>query len=128
MTGGSYFPLLLLDVTGFFLLQLFFWNTDNWEKIKSVALQLPAGKAPQGDTRVQFLSDQVRFLVCHETQLAIYDANKMECVRQVRCYTLCNEFKYAVNKFLTFFLYCSGYHKKYFLHLYLVQPAPAIAN
>ncbi|XVF62520.1 hypothetical protein PTKIN_Ptkin09bG0014900 [Pterospermum kingtungense] len=62
--------------------QLFFWNSDNWEKIKSVALQLPGGKAPQGDTRVQFLSDQVRLLVCHETQLAIYDANKMECIRQ----------------------------------------------
>ncbi|XP_022760612.1 topless-related protein 2-like [Durio zibethinus] len=62
--------------------QLFFWNTDNWEKIKSVALQLPAGKAPQGDTRVQFHSDQVRLLVCHEMQLAVYDANKMECIRQ----------------------------------------------
>ncbi|XP_038991993.1 topless-related protein 2-like [Hibiscus syriacus] len=62
--------------------QLFFWNTDNWEKIKSVTLPLPAGKAPQGDTRVQFHSDQVRLLVCHETQLAIYDASKMECIRQ----------------------------------------------
>ncbi|TYH01743.1 hypothetical protein ES288_A09G084400v1 [Gossypium darwinii] len=62
--------------------QLFFWNTDNWEKIKSVTLQLPAGKTSQGDTRVQFHSDQVRLLVCHETQLAIYDANKMECIRQ----------------------------------------------
>ncbi|XVF28270.1 hypothetical protein REPUB_Repub15cG0015300 [Reevesia pubescens] len=62
--------------------QLFFWNTDNWEKIKSVALQLPAGKAPPGDTRVQFHSDQVRLLVCHETQLAVYDANKMERIRQ----------------------------------------------
>ncbi|KAK8619660.1 hypothetical protein V6N13_135942 [Hibiscus sabdariffa] len=62
--------------------QLFFWNTDSWEKIKSVALPLPSGKTPQGDTRVQFHSDQVRFLVCHETQLAIYDASKMECIRQ----------------------------------------------
>ncbi|XWS08546.1 hypothetical protein CRYUN_Cryun40dG0011800 [Craigia yunnanensis] len=62
--------------------QLFFWNTDNWEKIKSVALQLPAAKAHQGDTRVQFHSDQVRLLVCHETQLAVYDVNKMACMRQ----------------------------------------------
>ncbi|XP_022722525.1 topless-related protein 2-like isoform X2 [Durio zibethinus] len=61
--------------------QLFFWNADNWEKIKSVALQLPTRKAPQGDTRVQFYSDQVRLLVCHETQLAVYDANKMEQMR-----------------------------------------------
>ncbi|XVE65573.1 hypothetical protein DITRI_Ditri08aG0010600 [Diplodiscus trichospermus] len=62
--------------------QLFFWNTENWDKIKSLALQLPAGKAPQGDTRVQFHSDQVRFLACHETQLAVYDASKMERIRQ----------------------------------------------
>ncbi|KAE8686715.1 Topless-related protein 2 [Hibiscus syriacus] len=27
--------------------QIFFWNTDNWEKIKSVTLPLPAGKDPQ---------------------------------------------------------------------------------
>ncbi|KAK8475239.1 hypothetical protein V6N11_018727 [Hibiscus sabdariffa] len=27
--------------------QLFFWNTDSWEKIKSVALPLPSGKTPQ---------------------------------------------------------------------------------
>ena len=91
------------DVIGFFLLQLFFWNTDNWEKIKSVALQLPPGKGPQGDTRVQFHSDQEQLLVCHETQLAVYDANKMERMRQVKCYTLCNEFKYVVNTFLMFF-------------------------
>ena len=92
-----FFLLLLMLLPSFFLffLQLFFWNADNWEKIKSVALQLPAGKAPQGDTRVQFHSDQVRFLVCHETQLAVYDANKMERMLQVKGYTLCYEFKYA---------------------------------
>ncbi|KHG04331.1 Topless-related 2 -like protein [Gossypium arboreum] len=62
--------------------QLFFWNMENWEKMKSVALQLPPGRTPQGATRVQFHSDQVRLLVCHETQLAVYDANKMECIQQ----------------------------------------------
>ncbi|XP_044486596.1 topless-related protein 2-like isoform X2 [Mangifera indica] len=62
--------------------QIIFWNTDTWEKRKSVAIQLPAGKAPVGDTRVQFHSDQVWLLVCHETQLALYDAAKMECIRQ----------------------------------------------
>ena len=107
MTSGSYIFFITAYVIAFFFsfffLQLFFWNADNWEKIKSVALQLPAGKAPQGDTRVQFHSDQVRFLVCHETQLAVYDANKMERMRQVKCYTLCNEFKYVVNTFLMFF-------------------------
>lgn len=58
------------------------WSIDTWEKRKSVALQIPAGMAPTGDTRVQFHSDQIRMLVVHETQLAIYDASKMERVRQ----------------------------------------------
>lgn len=44
---------------------------------------MPAGKAPVGDTRVQFYSDQIRLLVFHETQLATYDASKMERIRQV---------------------------------------------
>ncbi|KAE8684086.1 Protein TOPLESS [Hibiscus syriacus] len=58
------------------------WRIDTWEKRKSVAIQIPAGKAPTGDTRVQFHSDQIRMLVFHETQLAIYDASKMERIRQ----------------------------------------------
>ncbi|KAK6930217.1 WD40 repeat [Dillenia turbinata] len=61
--------------------QICFWNTDSWDKRKSITIQLPAGKAP-GDTRVQFHSDQVRLLVCHETQLAVYDASKMDRIRQ----------------------------------------------
>ncbi|KAE8736027.1 TOPLESS-related 2 isoform 3 [Hibiscus syriacus] len=62
--------------------QLFFWNTGDREKINSVSLQLPAGEAPQDPTRVEFHSDQVHLLVRHETVLAVYDANKMECIRQ----------------------------------------------
>ncbi|XP_048324289.2 topless-related protein 3 isoform X3 [Ziziphus jujuba] len=62
--------------------QLCLWSIDTWEKRKSVALQIPAGKAPLGDTRVQFHSDQVRLLVVHETQLAVYDASKMDRIRQ----------------------------------------------
>ncbi|XP_062175921.1 topless-related protein 2 isoform X2 [Alnus glutinosa] len=62
--------------------QLCFWSTESWEKRKSVTIQLPAGKVPVGDTRVQFHSDQIRLLVCHETQLAVYDASKMERIRQ----------------------------------------------
>ncbi|XP_074276734.1 topless-related protein 3-like [Silene latifolia] len=62
--------------------QLCVWSIDTWEKRKSIMIQLPAGKAASGDTRVQFHSDQTRLLVIHETQLAIYDASKMECIRQ----------------------------------------------
>jgi hypothetical protein len=42
-----------------------------------------AGKAPSGNTRVQFSSDQNHLLVVQETQLAIYDASKMERIYQV---------------------------------------------
>ncbi|KAI3810476.1 hypothetical protein L1987_20091 [Smallanthus sonchifolius] len=59
-----------------------FWSIDSWEKRKMMQIQLPPGKAPTGDTRVQFHSDQTRLLVSHETQLAIYDASKMEHIRQ----------------------------------------------
>ncbi|GFZ07186.1 TOPLESS-related 2 [Actinidia rufa] len=62
--------------------QLCVWSIDTWEKRKAVPIQLPAGKAPNGDTRVQFHSDQIRLLVSHETQLAIYDASKMDRIRQ----------------------------------------------
>ncbi|XP_052199318.1 topless-related protein 3 [Diospyros lotus] len=58
------------------------WSIDTWERKKTFPIQLPAGKAPSGDTRVQFHSDQIRLLVSHETQLAIYDATKMDRVRQ----------------------------------------------
>jgi len=64
--------------------QLCVWSIDTWEKRKSVPIQLPAGKAPVGDTRVQFHLDQIRLLVVHETQLAIYDASKMDRIRQVK--------------------------------------------
>ena len=65
-------------------LQLCLWSIDSWEKRKSVTIQLPAGKAPVGDTRVQFHTDQIRLLVAHETQIAIYDASKMDRIRQVQ--------------------------------------------
>ncbi|KAH7853284.1 hypothetical protein Vadar_000920 [Vaccinium darrowii] len=62
--------------------QLCIWTINTWEKLKSVPIQLPAGKARNGDTRVQFHSDQTHLLVSHETQLAIYDASNMDRIRQ----------------------------------------------
>jgi hypothetical protein len=61
------------------------WNTDGWEKQKTRFLQLPPGRTPsaQSDTRVQFHQDQIQFLVVHETQLAIFEATKLECLKQV---------------------------------------------
>ncbi|KAH7854981.1 hypothetical protein Vadar_019801 [Vaccinium darrowii] len=56
--------------------QLCIWSIDTWKKLKSVPIQLPAGKARNGDTRVQFHSNQIYLLVSHETQLAIYDPSR----------------------------------------------------
>ncbi|KAI8529420.1 hypothetical protein RHMOL_Rhmol12G0223700 [Rhododendron molle] len=64
--------------------QLYVWNSDTWEKQKTRFLQIPGGRTPttQSDTRVQFHQDQTHFLVVHETQLSIYEATKLDCVKQ----------------------------------------------
>ncbi|GMY35822.1 topless-related protein 4-like [Fagus crenata] len=67
--------------------QLCVWSTDGWEKQASKFLQMPGGpggrtQAPLADTRVQFHLDQIHLLVVHETQIAIYDAPKLECLKQ----------------------------------------------
>ncbi|XP_059635124.1 topless-related protein 4-like isoform X1 [Cornus florida] len=64
--------------------QLCVWSTDGWEKQTSKHLQIPAGRAsvPLADTRVQFHQDQTHLLVVHETQIAIYEAPKLECLKQ----------------------------------------------
>lgn len=67
--------------------QLCVWSTDGWEKQASKFLQMPSGRAPAplADTRVQFHQDQTHLLAVHETQIAIYEAPKLECLKQV-CY------------------------------------------
>lgn len=64
--------------------QLCMWGTDGWEKRKAKLVQVqPGGRSPtMGDTRVQFHNDQVRLLVVHESQLAVYDASKLDRLRQ----------------------------------------------
>ncbi|KAI3973941.1 hypothetical protein MKX01_030517 [Papaver californicum] len=64
--------------------QLCVWSTDGWDKQASKFLQIPTGRAsaPLAETRVQFHQDQIHFLVVHETQIAIYEAPKLECVKQ----------------------------------------------
>ncbi|KAA8536804.1 hypothetical protein F0562_029282 [Nyssa sinensis] len=62
--------------------QLCIWSIDSWEKRKSVPLQLPTDMVLAGETRVQFHSNQILLLASHETQLAIYDASKMDRICQ----------------------------------------------
>ena len=59
------------------------WGTDGWEKRKFRFVQVQPGRPGMGDTRVQFHNDQIRLLVVHESQLAVYDASKLERIHQV---------------------------------------------
>lgn len=69
-----------------FFIQLCVWSTDGWEKQTTRQLQIPAGRAaaPLADTRVQFHQDQTHLIAVNETQIAIYEAPKLECLKQVR--------------------------------------------
>ncbi|XP_078443222.1 protein TPR3-like [Wolffia australiana] len=64
--------------------QLIVWNTDGWEKRASKFLQIPSGRPLSSlqDTRVQFHQDQTQFLAIHESQIAIYEPNKLDCLNQ----------------------------------------------
>ncbi|XP_052175475.1 protein TOPLESS isoform X2 [Diospyros lotus] len=84
ITGLAFSHVLNVLVSSGADAQLCVWNSDGWEKQKTRFLPIPAGRTPtaQSDTRVQFHQDQTHFLVVHETQLAIYEATKLECVKQ----------------------------------------------
>ncbi|XP_043721893.1 protein TOPLESS-like [Telopea speciosissima] len=84
ITGLAFSHVLNVLVSSGADAQICVWNSEGWEKQKSRFLPLPAGRAPTAlsDTRVQFHQDQVHFLVVHETQLAIYETTKLECVKQ----------------------------------------------
>ncbi|KAH0970293.1 hypothetical protein GBA52_022449 [Prunus armeniaca] len=73
-----------LTATRVNLWKLCVWNTDGWEKQASKFLPIPSGRAaaPLADTRVQFHLDQTLLLAVHETQIAIYEAPKLECLKQ----------------------------------------------
>ncbi|CAI8590152.1 unnamed protein product [Vicia faba] len=59
------------------------WFTRPWFKKKSVILQRPGGgQSRLGETKVQFHIDQTMLLVYHDSQIAIYDASKMELIIQ----------------------------------------------
>ncbi|KAF8393112.1 hypothetical protein HHK36_021353 [Tetracentron sinense] len=84
ITGLAFSHVLNVLVSSGADAQLCVWNSDGWEKQKSRFLQVSAGRTPTAlsDTRVQFHQDQKHFLAVHETQLAIYETTKLECVKQ----------------------------------------------
>ncbi|GLJ08649.1 hypothetical protein SUGI_0092930 [Cryptomeria japonica] len=84
ITGLAFSHVLNVLVSSGADAQLCVWGIDTWEKHKSKLLQLPVGRSPslQAGTRVQFHQDQIHFLAVHETQLAIYEASKLERIKQ----------------------------------------------
>ncbi|XP_059291253.1 topless-related protein 4 isoform X2 [Lycium ferocissimum] len=84
VTGLAFSSVLNVLVSSGADAQLCVWSMDGWEKKTSKFLQIPSGRAinPLSQTRVQFHQDQTHMLVVHETQIAIYEASKLECVKQ----------------------------------------------
>ncbi|KAJ0468822.1 putative transcription factor WD40-like family [Helianthus annuus] len=84
ISGLAFSHVLIVLVSSGANAQICVWSSDGWEKQKTRYVQLPPGRtpSPQSDTRVQFHHDQAHFLLVHETQLAIYETTKLECVKQ----------------------------------------------
>ncbi|KAI5586671.1 hypothetical protein POPTR_006G258100v4 [Populus trichocarpa] len=65
--------------------QIFVWKVEGWGKERSRFLQIPDDRTLSSlslDTDIQFHQNQTEFLAVHETCLSIYDARKLECVKQ----------------------------------------------
>ncbi|KAM7480337.1 hypothetical protein LguiA_028550 [Lonicera macranthoides] len=84
VTGLAFSNVLNILVSSGADAQLCVWSTDGWEKQASKFLPIPSGRAttPLGQTRVHFHQDQKHVLVVHETQIAIYQAPRLECTMQ----------------------------------------------
>ncbi|XP_031129869.1 protein TOPLESS-like isoform X2 [Ipomoea triloba] len=89
--------------------QIVVWDCNKWEKQRSAVLQISPDWSPTelSETIIQFHQDQKRFLAVHETQLSIYEACTLHCVKQWTmrnfCTRIChatfscnNQFVYAV--------------------------------
>ncbi|XP_026660230.1 protein TPR3-like isoform X2 [Phoenix dactylifera] len=84
ITGLAFSHVLNVLVSSGADAQICVWGTDGWEKQRSRFLQILPGRTPSAlsDTCVQFHQDQIHFLAAHETQIAIFETNKLECVKQ----------------------------------------------
>lgn len=66
-------------------LQVCVWTRDDWERKANRFLSSPQGRVAdtQANTYVQFNQDQTHVLAIHETQIALYDASTLDCIKQV---------------------------------------------
>ncbi|XP_019170022.1 PREDICTED: topless-related protein 4-like isoform X2 [Ipomoea nil] len=84
VTGLAFSNVLNVLVSAGADAQLCVWSMDGWEKKASKFLQNPSSRAPNPatQTHVQFHQDQIHVLVVHESQIAIYEASKLDCIKQ----------------------------------------------
>lgn len=78
----------LFTVASVILLQISVWDAEGWEKLFSRYVQIPDWEEPVkmlpcSYTRLQFYPDEKRFLAAQVMQLAIYEAEGLDCVKQV---------------------------------------------
>ncbi|XP_065630534.1 topless-related protein 4 isoform X1 [Quercus suber] len=84
VTGLTFSKMLNVLVSSGGDAQLCLWSMDGWEKHTSKFLRIPPGRvsSPLARTRVQFHQDQIHVLAVHETQIAIYEAPMLDCLKQ----------------------------------------------
>ncbi|XP_056176451.1 topless-related protein 4-like isoform X1 [Syzygium oleosum] len=84
VTGLAFSDILNVLVSSGADAQLCVWSTDKWENLASKFLQIPTRRMSStlAKTRVLFHQDLRHFLVVHETQIAIYEAPKLDCHKQ----------------------------------------------
>ncbi|CAN8269267.1 unnamed protein product [Cochlearia groenlandica] len=84
VTGLAFSNLLNVLVSSGADSQLCVWSMDRWEKQACKQIQIPSGHSPNplAHTRVQFHQDQTHVLVVHASQLAIYEAPRLERMKQ----------------------------------------------
>ncbi|XP_060208854.1 topless-related protein 1-like isoform X2 [Lycium barbarum] len=77
--------------------QIVAWDSTNWERKRSTMLQISPDWLPTelSETFIQFHRDEKHFLVVHETQIAIYETTKLECVKQWIIKNLCARISHA---------------------------------
>lgn len=91
------------------------WSLDGWKKQAGTFLKNPAGRVskPLAQTRIKFQKDQIHLLVIHDTQLAIYEASKLKCLKQVSLIFLSSLIVLEYIYIYMMFLYSD------FLHVYI---------
>ncbi|KAJ1407793.1 WD40/YVTN repeat-like-containing domain superfamily [Sesbania bispinosa] len=84
VTALAFSKTLNVLVSGDVNAQIVVWNTNRWEKLRDRNLQTQGQNVSElsSETQIQFHPDQIKFLVVHNSHLAIYEATELKCVNQ----------------------------------------------